>query len=133
MKIKFNITYKQGGKIKSFPTLNEYIYLERANKYIAANIKKKCTQIIAEESIQYKKLFKKLKFPAKFIFTWYVKNKKKDFDNISFIKKYILDGLVIARCLKNDGQKYFNWDENKIAYTETDQEFVEIEIISPHE
>ena len=39
-------------------------------------------------------------------FRWLCKNKKKDKDNIAFAKKFILDGLVEAGVIKNDG-----WDD----------------------
>ena len=38
--------------------------------------------------------------------TWYMKNRRKDPDNISFAVKFILDGLVNAGALPNDG-----WNE----------------------
>lgn len=36
-------------------------------------------------------------------FTWYVKNKLMDKDNIAFAKKFVLDGLQRAGVLSNDG------------------------------
>ena len=37
--------------------------------------------------------------------TWYAKNQKRDPDNISMGCKFVLDGLVKAGILKNDGWK----------------------------
>lgn len=39
------------------------------------------------------------------IITWYCKDKRQDKDNIMAGTKYILDGLVTAGVLKNDGWK----------------------------
>jgi Holliday junction resolvase RusA-like endonuclease len=36
---------------------------------------------------------------------WYCKNKRKDTDNIAVGKKFILDGMVEAGVIKNDGWK----------------------------
>lgn len=36
-------------------------------------------------------------------FTWYEPNKRRDPDNVVFAKKFILDGLVRAGILENDG------------------------------
>lgn len=40
--------------------------------------------------------------------TWYCKNKRKDKDNIAVGIKFILDGLVEAKVIKNDGWKEIN-------------------------
>lgn len=91
-------------KIDRLPmSLNEYINIERGNKFAAAKIKKNETESVywfikAQE-------LKPMKGKVRIVFHWYVKNIKKDPDNIAFGKKYILDGLVMAGILKNDGQK----------------------------
>jgi len=88
----------------AFVTLNEYIQAERSNKYKSAAIKEQLTNSVAYLSLQ-----QKFKLPDKkhdIIFTWYKPNNKTDHDNIAFAKKFILDGLVKAGALKNDGPKY---------------------------
>lgn len=79
--------------------LNTYINKERMNKFAAANIKKKLTEkcIKATKQIPYK--YDKIYLT----FTWVCKNKKKDPDNIAFAKKFIIDGLVRAGIIPNDG------------------------------
>lgn len=37
--------------------------------------------------------------------TWYCKNQKIDPDNLSFAKKFVIDGLVAAGVIDNDGWK----------------------------
>lgn len=83
------------------PTLNEYINSERRNKFIAANMKKE-TQKKIKNDIQ-KCNISKFDKPVYMIYNWYVKNKKKDKDNIAFSKKFIQDSLVENEILPNDG------------------------------
>lgn len=80
--------------------LNTYINKERSNKFSAAQIKKNMTEkcIKACQTLPknyYKKIY--------LTFTWVCNNKKKDPDNIAFAKKFILDGLVRAKIIPNDG------------------------------
>jgi Holliday junction resolvase RusA-like endonuclease len=78
--------------------LNKYINAERTNRFIAARIKKE-----NQEMCEW--LLPKKKFDKVFIvFKWFVKNKRKDPDNIAFSKKFILDAMVSTGMLKNDGQ-----------------------------
>jgi hypothetical protein len=85
----------------SFISLNEYINYERTQKYIAASIKKRETERVYYEALSQKK--GQINKKVFIIFHWFVKDKKKDKDNIAFAKKFILDGLVLAKVLKNDG------------------------------
>ncbi len=111
----------------SLTCLNEYINAERTNKFIASKIKKNSTSICCLHTKKYAVEFSKLKLPLKLKFTWHLKNKKKDLDNICFAKKFILDGLVASGCIQNDGQKYINAFEDMIKYSDT--EFIEIEVL----
>jgi hypothetical protein len=86
------------------PTLNEYINMERSNKFIAAAAKKKYTNAILKE-------VKGLTFdPIKYdvAVTWYKDSNRKDHDNISFGLKFILDGMVKANVIPGDGSRYIN-------------------------
>ena len=63
--------------------------------------------------------------PTNFEFNWYLKNRRKDKDNVSFAKKYILDGMVDAGLIENDGWKQIgDWKER----FELDKEFERVEI-----
>ena len=69
--------------------------------------------------------FKFGELPADLEFTWYVKDRRKDKDNISFAKKYIFDGMINAGLIDNDGWKQIgNWKEK----FEVDKEFERVEI-----
>lgn len=78
--------------------LNTYIDAERTNRFKAANIKKRDQKMC--EWLLPKKRFDKVFI----VFKWFVKNKRKDPDNIAFSKKFILDAMVSTGILKNDGQ-----------------------------
>ncbi len=90
-----------------FCTLNEYIKAERTNKYISAKIKKEQTNKVYYLAIEQKfKLPANTKFDVQIL--WLIPNKKPDPDNISFAKKFVLDGLVNAKILENDSLKFIN-------------------------
>ncbi len=84
--------------------LNTYIQKERGNRFAAAAIKEEETRRVYWECKSQK--LKPINNPVLVDCTWYCKNKKKDKDNISFAKKFILDGLMKAGVLSNDG-----WDQ----------------------
>ena len=83
--------------------LNNYINIERGNKFAGANVKRAETERIWVECKQQRiKLQEKGVF---IVFQWYAKERRKDKDNVAFAKKFILDGLVLAGVLKSD-----RWD-----------------------
>lgn len=107
-----------------YPTLNEVIKASKSHYMAYANQKKDFTTLTMLNAAK----LPKINFKADYIFTWYRKNKMVDPDNIQVGTKYILDGLVKAGKLKNDG-----WDEiNSIThYFEVDKQNprVEIEVV----
>lgn len=88
----------------SFPTLNEYIKLERTNKYIAANLKKVTTNKVCYLAREQNFKVGLKKYDVNF--TWCKHNNRIDHDNIAFAKKFILDGLKCAGSIKDDSPKY---------------------------
>ena len=99
--------------LENIPTLNEHDKANRGNKFGGASMKKKATNLCAayvkkamNEGFEFKAQ------PTHFKFEWFVKNKRKDKDNISFAKKYIFDGMVQAGLISNDGWKQIgDWKE----------------------
>jgi hypothetical protein len=85
-------------------TLNEYINLERSNKYTAAKVKKSITNNIALECRDYPKI----EGLNNVLINWFIPNRRIDHDNISFCKKFIFDGLKKAGVIKDDSPKYIN-------------------------
>lgn len=114
--------------LKGIPTLNEHDKANRGNRYGGASMKKKATNLCA---MYVKKAMNKgFKFddlPVNLKFDWYVKNRRKDKDNIAFAKKYIFDGMIQAGLIDNDGWKQIgNWEE---TFDVDKDERVEISVI----
>ena len=105
--------------------LNTFVNAERTNRYIGAKIKKTETERIywscREQQLQVKTK------PCTIIFSWYSKNKKKDNDNISFAKKFILDGLVQAGILYDDTQEWVTGFEDHF-YIDKDNPHIVVEL-----
>lgn len=87
-----------------FTDLNTYINAERRNRFIGAKIKKEET-----ERVHWRCKELGLKpitvYPLNVDICWYTKNQRKDPDNIAFAVKFLLDGLVSAGVLREDGAK----------------------------
>lgn len=84
------------------PSLNAYINECRRNRFAGAKMKKE-----VEGDIGYfiNKL-PRFKKPIRINFTWVEANKRRDFDNICFAKKFILDALQECGKLENDNRKW---------------------------
>jgi Holliday junction resolvase RusA-like endonuclease len=87
------------------PGLNELISNDRGNKFAAAKEKKTLTAWVAALA--------RKQCPFIFIrtveitFAWYEKDERRDIDNVAAAgTKVILDGLVEASVLHDDGRKY---------------------------
>lgn len=85
----------------SFPNWNEYINLERRNKFAANNLKQKEKQIV-----RYSTIGKKYEgnYPVEITFKPHFKDYRQDLDNFRY--KGLLDGLTACGVLKNDNLKH---------------------------
>ena len=83
----------------NFLSWNEYLNLERSNKYAANSVKQEEKKIV--------KLFARNKYtgeyPVEVIFRPHFKDARRDLDNTRI--KGVLDGLVACGVLKNDNLK----------------------------
>lgn len=86
--------------------LNEYVNDCRRNRYAAAKIKKETQASVCWEIKRQN--VKRFKNPVDVHITWIEPNMKRDKDNISFAKKFILDALVQMNIIKDDGWKWVN-------------------------
>lgn len=82
------------------PDLNTIIDESKRHWASYSTMKKENTEMVAWLA-KGKGKFKKIDLEI----IWYCKNKRKDKDNISVGQKFILDGLVQAGVIKNDGWK----------------------------
>lgn len=87
-----------------FTAANKYIALNRYNRYLGGKIKNEETDRVFKEVLTLSKGREPISTPRDFKFIWFMPDRRKDPDNISFGIKYIMDGLVHARLLKDD-----NW------------------------
>lgn len=85
------------------PSLNETIQASKRHWSKYAAMKKEWTEIVAWEAKKMMKIRTKRNL---FTLCWHMKNKRTDPDNISFAKKFILDGLVVAQIIPKDNWKY---------------------------
>lgn len=86
------------------PSLNEYIRAERSTKYAAATMKHSWQNYIIAYIVKAK--VKKVKVPVNLVYRHYVKDRRRDRDNIAaLVHKFTQDALVMAGILKDDG-----WD-----------------------
>ena len=92
------MTYTIQGQLA---TLNEHELASRGNKFGGAALKKRMTDFVALQVKNKQKITR----PCIVTFHWYYSTKH-DFDNIRFAAKYVLDGLVKAKILPNDNQKW---------------------------
>ena len=86
----------------TLPGLNEYSDAERKNWRMAAAMKRQAESVI--------KKYAKAKLgclhitkPVRIDYLWICPNRRRDKSNIAFAKKFIEDGLIGAKILKNDG------------------------------
>lgn len=84
------------------PSLNDYVRVCRANKYQAAAFKKNIEEQIGW-FISRLPVFER---PVTIRFHWVEENNRRDYDNIAFAKKFILDALVKQKKLPDDNRKY---------------------------
>jgi Holliday junction resolvase RusA-like endonuclease len=85
--------------------LNQFIDSQRANRYGGATVKKKNTEKCRNAFLLAKAAGFKVTPPFRLYIVWYCKNGRKDPDNLSFTKKFVLDGMQAAGIIVNDGFK----------------------------
>ena len=108
------------------PSLNQYINECRKNRYAGAKIKKD----VDEDIGWYINTLPKYKKPIRIHFHWVEENKRRDFDNICFAKKFILDSMVKAGKLKDDNRNYVVGFEDSFEYAKESKVILEIEEVT---
>lgn len=114
--MKLEIPYK-------FPSFNEYVYECRKNKYAGSSMKKK----IEKDISYYINQLPYFENPIKIKFTWIEENKRRDFDNICYAKKFILDSMVKAGKLKDDNRNYVTGFTDSFEYGNETKVILDIE------
>lgn len=109
-------------------TLNEYTNKQRINRYAGANAKKQSTGICQTHVKSAMNKGVVFEPPFRLKFTWYCENRKQDPDNIAFQKKFVLDGMIKAKFIENDGWKQILGFSDHFEI-DKDNPRVEIEVI----
>ena len=85
-----------------FPGMNEIIKEKsKKNHYFYSKMKRDYTNIAKMYILEQKKY--NYDCMIDIFFRWYEPNKKRDKDNIIAGEKFIIDGLVASKIIKNDG------------------------------
>ncbi|MGN1121994.1 MAG: hypothetical protein ACI4RV_06475 [Eubacteriales bacterium] len=94
---------------EKLPGLNDYIHAINRNKFIGNRLKRDVQDKIGLyilSAARGGKLSPVAVYPVTVAFEWHETNMRRDLDNITSAKKFILDALQEYGILKGDGQKY---------------------------
>ena len=86
---------------EKLPSLNDYIFVCRANRFGANQMKRNIENAINK----YTDHIPFINNPVYISFLWIDANRRRDLDNIAFAKKFILDALQKKGILKNDNRE----------------------------
>lgn len=96
--------------------LNKYIDAERANKFAGAKIKEENTQTVRMACHPLFVVRRKVEaYPLDVRIHWFCRDARIDPDNIAAAKKFIMDGLVAAEIIVNDGWKQIRSFEDRFS------------------
>ena len=87
-----------------FPSLNDFISAERANRHVGAKMKRRETDRARAAAVAAG--MPRFVGPVSVRFLWVERDRRRDLDNVAFAKKFVLDGLVEAGVLEDDGQRH---------------------------
>ncbi|WP_417572124.1 RusA family crossover junction endodeoxyribonuclease [Paratractidigestivibacter faecalis] len=87
-----------------FPSLNDFISAERANRHVGAKMKRRETGRARDAAVAAG--MPRFVGPVSVRFLWVERDRRRDLDNVAFAKKFVLDGLVEAGVLEDDGQRH---------------------------
>lgn len=103
------------------PTMNEIVEVSKQHWSKYSKMKRVHTGFVAWVAKSLPDLP-----PADYIITWYCKDKRQDKDNIMAGQKFIFDGLMAAKKLKNDGWKQVRNVEHRF---EVDKQNPRVEVV----
>lgn len=109
-----------------FPSLNQYIYECRKNRYAGAHMKSQ----IEDDIGWHIESLPEFRHPVKIHFLWVEKNRKRDWDNVCYAKKFILDAMVKHHKLMNDNRRHVTSFTDEFAEGDDHKVILTIEEIS---
>lgn len=110
--------------------LNEYTESNRTNPRKGNRVKHN-EQKIVTTAIRNASLTP-IHEPVVILINWYEKDNRRDVDNITAAKKFIMDSLVETKVLKDDNRKYVKQIIDAV-YTDTECPRIEVHILSVSE
>ena len=84
------------------PSLNDYVRACRSGPYAGAKMKERIQRDIG----WFIRQLPMIDGPCRINFTWTEKTRRRDLDNVSFAKKFILDEMVALGVLKDDSRRF---------------------------
>ncbi len=96
------------------PGFNDYAAAERANRYAAAEMKRRQTERAGVAAVEQG--MPRFTEPVLITFTWVERDRRRDMDNVCFAKKFILDGLVRAGVIEDDKPRYVAGLADRFGY-----------------
>lgn len=110
------------------PSLNDYQYACRTNKFKGAKMKTDVEETICWfiRSALNKGTLKPIDKPCKYHFTWHEKTYRRDPDNICSARKFIFDAMQKLGVIPKDSRKYVKGFTDD--FVDSDIYSVEIEI-----
>jgi len=109
------------------PGLNDYTLSCRNNKYGANKLKKDTEMLICICILKHK--LTKIDDVFSIKITWYEKDYRRDWDNIIFAKKFILDALKNMEIIENDTRKNICDGTDTVLVDKLDPR-IEVELIT---
>lgn len=98
----------------SLPSLNDVVTLTKRHWAKYAALKRSASNRICYQTLEARQ--KPIQWPVDVTFTWEQRTRRRDPDNVAHAAKYVLDGLVKARLLKDDGAKEINSIMHRFSY-----------------
>ena len=114
-------TYKCEIPMK-LPSLNEYIRACRSNAFVGAKMKKQYQEQIEWYLMRLPHFTK----PIYIHFHWIEGNHRRDLDNASFGKKFILDAMQESGIIPNDNTNYIKGFSDSFEYAKEYKVIIEI-------
>ena len=108
--------------------LNTYVRAMNSSRWSGNDIKGTETQRVRWEALRAK-IGPIKRYPVVIVCRWYVPDRRKDLDNVAFAKKFVCDGLVLAKVLEDDSQKFVQGFRDEF-YVDKSNPRVEVEIES---
>lgn len=106
--------------------LNEYTESNRSNPRKGNRVKHKEQQIV--NMVIRNAHLTPIHKPVVVNITWYEKDNRRDVDNITAAKKFIMDSLVETKVLKDDSRRYVKQIVDTV-HTDKDNPRIEVELI----